>query len=567
VKPLPSDERLARYGPSTGDRVRLGDTDLWVRVGEDRQAPGDEPLWGYARNLRAGIAQATRSTDSQLDVLIAGVLVVDPMIGVVKADIGIKDGRIVGVGRAGNPGLTDGVDLEVGPMTMTFMGYGYIATPGAIDSHVHTISPALLPAALSGGVTTLIGAGFQEPPWAMERILAGLDGWPVNVGLQANARATDDGPLDALLDAGAIGFKIHEDYGAYPEIIDHALRYADDHDVSVSLHTDGLHESAELEDTVAAIAGRTVHAYHVEGAGGGHVPDLLGLVREPNVICSSTTPTIPYGVAAPAEHLPMTILNHGTSFAVPGDVALVRERIHPPTMAAEGPLHELGAIAIVNSDSQGMGRIGETLRRTMQLAHMTRAWRATEAGTGHPGLPPEVDDPYDDTDRVLRYLAKVTIEPAITHGVSDHVGSLRPGRLADIVLWKPAFFGAKPDWIFKGGYPTWGPIGEGNATVERAEPTRYQADWGASADVASRVAVTFVSGVADRATLASRLGTRRALVPVRGCRGLTRASLAWNRATAPIEIDPSDGQVSLGGRPLAIEPATDLPLNRRYFLR
>jgi urease subunit alpha len=318
---------------------------------------------------------------------------------------------------------------------------------------------------------------------------------------------------------------------------------------------------------VAAIAGRTVHAYHVEGAGGGHVPDLLGLVREPNVICSSTTPTIPYGVAAPAEHLPMTILNHGTSFAVPGDVALVRERIHPPTMAAEGPLHELGAIAIVNSDSQGMGRIGETLRRTMQLAHMTRAWRATEAGTGHPGLPPEVDDPYDDTDRVLRYLAKVTIEPAITHGVSDHVGSLRPGRLADIVLWKPAFFGAKPDWIFKGGYPTWGPIGEGNATVERAEPTRYQADWGASADVASRVAVTFVSGVADRATLASRLGTRRALVPVRGCRGLTRASLAWNRATAPIEIDPSDGQVSLGGRPLAIEPATDLPLNRRYFLR
>ena len=401
----------------------------------------------------------------------------------------------------------------------------------------------------------------------MERILAGLDGWPVNVGLQANARATNDAPLDALLDAGAIGFKIHEDYGAYPEIIDHALRYADDHDVSVSLHTDGLHESAELEDTVAAIAGRTVHAYHVEGAGGGHVPDLLGLVRESNVICSSTTPTIPYGVAAPAEHLPMTILNHGTSFAVPGDVALVRERIHPPTMAAEGPLHELGAIAIVNSDSQGMGRIGETLRRTMQLAHMTRAWRATEAGTGHPGLPPEVDDPYDDTDRVLRYLAKVTIEPAITHGVSDHVGSLRPGRLADIVLWKPAFFGAKPDWIFKGGYPTWGPIGEGNATVERAEPTRYQADWGASADVASRVAVTFVSGVADRATLASRLGTRRALVPVRGCRGLTRASLAWNRATAPIEIDPSDGQVSLGGRPLAIEPATDLPLNRRYFLR
>ena len=564
---MPPEERLARYGPGAGDRVRLGDTDLWIRVREDRQAPGDEPLWGYARNLRAGIAQAWSSTDSQLDVLIAGVLVVDPVIGVVKADIGIKDGRIVGVGRAGNPAITDGVDLEVGPLTMTFMGYGFIATPGAIDSHVHTISPALVPAALSGGVTTLIGAGFQEPPWALERILAGLEGWPVNVGLQANARAVDDGPLDALIDAGAIGFKIHEDYGAYPEIIDHTLRYADARDVSVSLHTDGLHESAELEDTVAAIAGRTVHAYHVEGAGGGHVPDLLGLVREANVICSSTTPTIPYGVGAPAEHLPMTILNHGTSYAVPGDVALVRERIHPPTMAAEGPLHELGAIGIVNSDSQGMGRSGETFRRTMQLAHVTRAWRATEAGTGHPGLPPETDDPYDDTDRVLRYLAKVTIEPAITHGVADHVGSLRPGRLADIVLWKPAFFGAKPEWIFKGGYPTWGPIGEGNATVERAEPTRYQADWGAESNVAPRVAVTFVSGAADRAALAGRLGTRRALVPVHGCRGLTRASLAWNRAVAPIEIDTADGRVTLDGRPLAIEPATDLPLNRRYFLR
>jgi len=560
-------ERLARYGPSAGDRVRLGDTNLWIRVAEDRQAPGDEPQWGYARNLRPGLAQAMRTADSQLDVLIAGVVVIDPSIGVVKADIGIKDGRIVGIGRAGNPAITDGVDLEVGPLTMTFMGYGYLATPGAIDSHVHTISPALVPAALSGGVTTFIGAGFQEPPWAMERMLAGLEGWPVNVGLQANARAVHDAPLDALLEAGAVGFKIHEDYGAYPDIIDHTLRYADRHDVSVSLHTDGLHESAELEDTVAAIAGRTVHAYHVEGAGGGHVPDLLGLVREANVICSSTTPTIPYGVAAPVEHLPMTILNHGTSFALPGDVDLVRERIHPATMAAEGPLHELGAIAIVNSDSQGMGRIGETLRRTMQLAHVMKAWRATGAGQGHPGLPPEGDDPYDDTERVLRYLAKVTVEPAITHGVAGHVGSLRPGRLADIVLWKPAFFGAKPEWIFKGGYPAWGPIGEGNATVERSEPTRFQADWGAGENVAPRVAITFVSGAVDRASLAARLGTHRALVPVEGCRGLTRASLARNRATAAIEIDPVDARVTLAGSPLAIEPVTDLPLSRRYFLR
>jgi urease subunit alpha len=537
--------RLARHGPTLGDRIRLGDTDLWITVGEDRQAPGDEPMWGYARNLRPGLAQAPRVADSQLDVLIAGAVVVDPSMGLVKADIGIKDGRIAGIGRAGNPQISDGIDLEVGPLTQTYMGYGYLVTPGAIDSHVHTISPELIPAALSGGVTTLISAGFQEPPWAMERTLAALEGWPVNVGLQANARAAEDAPLEALIEAGAVGFKIHEDYGAYPEIIDHTLRFADEHDVSVSLHTDGLNESAELDDTVAAIAGRTVHAYHVEGAGGGHVPDLIGLVREPHVICSSTTPTIPYGVAAPAEHVPMTVLNHGVSFGVPADLELVRERIRPTTMAAEGPLHELGAIGIVNSDSQGMGRIGETVRRTVQLAHVMKAWRATEAGSGHPGLP---DDGADDTARVLRYLAKVTIEPALTHGIADVVGSLLPGRLADLVLWKPAFFGAKPEWIFKAGYPAWGSIGEGNATVERSEPTRYLADWGALATVAPRVAVTFVSGAVDRTALARRFGTARSLLPVRGCRGLTRDSLALNRATAPVEVDRLTGEVSLGGR-------------------
>ncbi|MES1239909.1 MAG: amidohydrolase family protein, partial [Chloroflexota bacterium] len=288
--------------------------------------------------------------------MIVGAIVVDPLLGVVKADIGIKDGRIAGIGRAGNPAITDGIDLVIGPHTGRISGYGLIATPGAIDTHVHTLSPNLMPAALSGGVTTLVSAGFNEPPAAMERTLRGLESWPVNVGLQANARSTDPAALDTLLDAGAVGFKIHEDYGAYPELIDATLRYADAHDVTVCLHTDGLHESAELEDTVAAIAGRTVHAYHVEGSGGGHLPDLLGLVREANILCSSTTPTVPFGVNAAAEQVPMIVLNHGASFAVPDDVALVAERVHAATMAAEGPLHELGAIGIVNSDSQGMGR-------------------------------------------------------------------------------------------------------------------------------------------------------------------------------------------------------------------
>jgi urease subunit alpha len=559
-------ESLARYGPSTGDRIRLADTDLWIRVAEDRQAAGDEPQWGYAKNLRHRMAQAGRAGPSELDVVVVGAVVVDPTIGVVKADIGIKDGRIVGVGRAGNAAISGGIELHIGPHTEPISGYGLIATPGAVDSHVHLISPELLPAALSSGVTTLITAGFEEPPWAMERTLAAIAAWPLNVGLQACARTEDGRELEPLLDAGAIGFKIHEDYGAYPELIDATLRFADEAGVAVALHTDGLHESAELEDTVAAIAGRTVHAYHVEGTGGGHLPDLIGLVREPNIHCSSTTPTVPFGPGAAPEGVPMIVLNHGGSLALPADVELARERVHPATMAAEGPLHELGAIAIVNSDSQGMGRIAETVRRTIQLAHVMKAWRATEAGSGHPGLPSDGADALDDTERVLRYLAKVTIEPAIVHGVADHVGSLQPGRLADIVLWRPAWFGAKPELVIKGGLAAWAPLGEGNASVERSEPTRYRPDWGGLAGAAARLGVTFASGAAADG-LRRRATAGREIVAIGRTRGLTRADLALNRATAPIEVDPVDGRVTLAGRPLAVEPASDLPLNRRYFLR
>lgn len=569
---LSAEAYRVRFGPTTGDRVRLADTDLWVRVAEDRTARGDEPVWGYAKNLRSRMTQWDAAAGpSELDIVIAGALVLDPVIGAVKADIGIKDGRIAGVGRAGSPEMSDGIDLVIGPHTRPYMAYGLIVTPGAVDTHMHTIGPELLPPALAAGVTTLITAGFEEPPWAMERVLAGLEGWPVNVGMQAGARATDDAHLDALVEAGALGFKIHEDNGAYPDLIDHVLRYADARDVTVSLHTDGLHESAELEDTVAAIAGRTVHAYHVEGTGGGHVPDLLGLVREASVICSSTTPTIPFGVHTAVEHVPMTVLNHGLSWSVPEDLALVRERVLVARMAAEGPLHELGAIAIANSDSQGMGRIGETVRRTFQLAHVMKAWRRSAASEGVPGLPDDggLADPddRDDTARVLRYLAKVTIEPAITHGLADHVGSLRRGRLADLVLWKPGFFGVKPEWVLKGGFPAWGPLGEGNASLERAEPTRYRPDWGGTPAAAPKLSVTFVSGSADRGRLARRLRTRRTLVPVGGVRGLTRASLHLNRATSPVDIDVRTGAVSLAGRPLAVDPVTDVPLSRRYLLR
>jgi urease subunit alpha len=573
VSRLSPAERRARFGPSAGDRIRLGDTNLWIRVEEDRQALGDEPIWGYAKDIRLGMTQTAAAGPSELDAIVVGAIVVDPILGVLKADIGIKDGRIAGIGRAGNPAISDGIDLRIGPHTAPISGYGLIATPGAVDSHVHTVSPNLVSAALSGGVTTLISAGFEEPPAAMERTLRGLEGFPVNVGLQANARSLDPADLEVLLEAGAIGFKIHEDYGAYPELIDATLRLADQRDVSVSLHTDGLHERAELEDTVAAIAGRTVHAYHVEGSGGGHVPDLIALVREANVICSSTTPTIPWGVSAVDEGVPMTVLNHGATFGVAEDLALIRERTHPATMAAEGPLQELGAIQIVNSDSQGMGRIMETVRRTFQLADAMKAWRETEAGRGHPGLPEDGKTPAghaggpDDNARVLRYLAKVTIEPAITHGVSEHVGTLAPGRLADIVLWKPAYFGAKPELILKGGHPAWSPLGEGNATVERAEPTRYAPEWAGRAHGAPSVSVLFVAASANMDALQRRLETGRTIVAVSGCRGLTRASLALNRATVPVDVDPVDGRVSLAGRPLAATPLTQVPLSRRYFLR
>ena len=563
---LGREEALARYGPSSDDRIRLGDSDLWIRVAEDRQAPGDEPQWGYAKNIRHRMTQAGRAGPSELDVVVVGAVVVDPTIGVVKADIGIKDGRIVGVGRAGNADISSGIDLDIGPHTAPINAYGLIATPGAVDSHVHAISPELVPAALSGGVTTLITAGFEEPVWAMERTLAAMAAWPVNVGLQACARSEDEDALAPLLEAGAIGFKIHEDYGAYPELIDATLRFAERNAVAVSLHTDGLHESAELEDTVAAIAGRTVHAYHVEGTGGGHVPDVLGLVRELNVVCSSTTPTVPYGVGAPPEHIPMIVLNHGGSLAVPGDLELARERVHPPTMAAEGPLHELGAIGIVNSDSQGMGRMMESVRRTLQLAHVMKAWRTSPAGADHPGLPPAAADPFDDTERVLRYLAKVTVEPSIVHGVADLVGSLRAGRLADIVLWKPAWFGVKPELVLKSGVAAWAPLGDGNASVERAEPTRYRPDGGGTAAVAARLGVTFAAANAADA-MRRRSTDGRAVVAIGPTRGLTRADLIWNRATAPIEIDPTDGRVSLSGRPLAVAPVDEVPLSRRYLLR
>ncbi len=569
------DEYARRYGPTTGDRVRLADTDLWIEVEEDHVGYGDEPLWGYGKNIRSRMTQSDSvSADSELDVLIAGVLVVDPFLGVLKANIGIKGGRVVGIGRAGNPDITSGVDMTIGPSTLPIMGYGLIATAGAIDSHVHLITPNLVPVAVSSGVTTLITAGFEEPAMAMEITLRALEDSPVNVGLQASARSDRPDAVERLIEAGAIGLKIHEDWGAYPEVIDATLRLADANDLAVCLHTDSLNESAELTDTVEAIAGRVVHAYHVEGVGGGHIPDLLGLVREPNIVCSSTTPTVPYGPATAAEHADMIMAVHLNDPSVDSDRDAVAARIRPTTMAAEGPLHELGAISIVNSDSQGMGRIGETIRRTFQLADVMKAWRGSELGAGWPPAPaiqhaevrPRQVAGGADNERVLRYLAKVTAEPAIVHGIAGDVGSLLPGRLGDVVLWRPGWFGVRPELVLKSGHFAWGALGEGNASVEQAEPVLQAPHWGATGSGPARVATTFVSRRALEASLPYRLGSRRRFAAVSGTRSVTRGSLVANTATVPIEVDPRDGTVRLDDRVLRCEPVRAVPMNRRYLL-
>jgi urease subunit alpha len=574
---MPQRDYSARFGPTTGDRVRLADTDLWLRVEDDHVGYGDEPVWGYARNIRSRMTQQDGATaDSELDVLIAGVLVVDPLLGVVKTSIGVKEGRIVGIGRAGNPDVTSGVDLTIGPNTLPVMGYGLIATAGGVDSHVHLITPRLIPVALSAGVTTLITAGFEEPPAAMTATLRAFEQLPVNVGLQASARTEAAAAVQRVIDAGAIGLKIHEDWGAYPEIIDAVLGVADDNDVAVALHTDGLNESCELEDTVAAIGGRAVHAYHVEGAGGGHIPDLISLVREPTIICSSTTPTIPYGTATAAEHPEMILAVHGGSGADPADLELAAERVRPATLAAEGPLHELGAISIINSDSQGMGRIGETIRRTWQLADAMKTWRGGTDWPPAPGVRRVMPRPAasmaddglgsDDNERVLQYLAKYTIDPAITHGVSGEVGSLQPGRLADIVLWRPGYFGVRPELILKAGHFAWGPLGEGNATVEGAEPRRYAAHWGGLGRTPASLSVTFVSRAAMDAGIAARIGGERRLVAVSGTRSVRKDSLTAGRACPPVTVDLADGTVRLNGRMVAADPVAEVPLSRRYLL-
>ncbi|MCC6193630.1 MAG: urease subunit alpha [Burkholderiales bacterium] len=543
----------ARYGPTTGDRVRLGDTDLFARIERDETSYGDEVLRGWGKSLRAGVMMNDRvAAASELDLVITNAIVIDPVLGVVKANIGVKDGLIVGVGRAGNPDIVDNPDLLIGSATVPVYGNGFIATPGGIDTHVHLVQPRLIPVALGAGMTTLITGGLNEnPAFNLERMFMAFEQQPVNLGVLGRAASTVREPLARQVESGACGLKVHEDYAGYPSIVDQALTVADAFDVQVAMHTDGINESCELHETVAAIAGRAIHAYHVEGIGGGHAPDILAIAGVANVIGSSTTPTIPYGRNVVAEHHAMMWSVHGMNHHVLSDRMMIADRVRDSTMRAESLLHELGAISIINSDSQGMGRIGEVIRRTWQLAHQMKRLRETQA---------------DDNARILRYLTKYTLNPARAHGVDRWVGSLEPGKLADIVLWRPEFFGVKPELVIKGGYPAWGALGEGNASIGQSEPVLYGAHWGGMGRAAASLSANFVSDAATAGGFARRVrGGRRALA-VHGTRTVSKRDMLYNQANPRIDIDPRTAEIAIDGQPLPPLPDDDLPLNRRYFL-
>lgn len=546
----------ALYGPTVGDRIRLGDTDLFLSVESDCTSYGNEITHGWGKNTRTGMMHAYRTPSaSELDDVIVGAVIADPVLGVFKGDIGIKDGLIAGIGRAGNPDIMDGVDLVLGPNTNVFPAAGLIATPGGVDSHVHIYhNPKLLETAIGAGLTTFIGAGLNHNgDFTIHKYFEAFENVPINLGVQGRGAASHPAPIEHNIEAGACGMKIHEDEGAYPYVIDLCLQVAEQYDVSVALHTDGLQESMQVTDTIEAIGGRALHAYHVEGVGGGHAPDLLKLAGVENIMTSSTTPTVPYTAGTYQEHFPMTALVHGLTPHIPTDIAALEARVRRETMAAEDVLHDMGAVPIINSDSQGMGRIGEVITRTWQLAHKMKKERG-------------VSNPDHDNDRILQYLAKITINPAITHGISDYVGSLQKGKMADIVLWDPRFFGVKPDVVFKGGFVAWGPSGEGNASISMCEPTVYGPAFGAMSPAAGRLSAFFVSQASLDNRLPRRLNTCRKLLPVRNVRSAAKRKMVLNTLNPTIDIDPRTSRVLVDGHEAVSEAVNEVPLNRLYLI-
>ena len=549
--------------PRPGDRIRLGDTGLVIRVGGTSYADGFTLLTGFAKTARDGIGLRAVRTEESCDVVVTNVVVIDPVLGVISASIGIREGRIVGVGRAGNPDTTDDIDVVVGTGTIIVPGEGLIATPGAIDTHVHLLSPRICEAALSSGVTTILGQEFGpfwgvgvNSKWGLRTAYGSFDAWPVNVGFLGRGSSSLVGPLEEALEGGVCAFKVHEDLGAHLRSLDTALRVADDYDVQVAIHTDGLNENLSVADTLAVLGGRVVHAYHVEGCGGGHVPDVLTLAGVGNIIGSSTNPTLPYGRDAIAEHEAMIVAVHGLRPELPGELRLAHDRVRASTMAAEDVLHDLGVIPITSSDAQGMGRAGETIRRTFAMASVMKAGRG----------PLEGDESDDDNARALRYLAKLTINPAIAHGIAHEVGSLEAGKLADLVLWRPEYFGAKPFLVLKAGLPAWGVVGDPNASLDSCEPLVLGPQFAGSGAAPADVSVVFVNAAAAAAD-SDVLATRRRRVAVRNTRTIGLASmLCGNDRLGEVEVSADAARVSFDGAEITTPPVDSVPLSRLYFL-
>jgi urease subunit alpha len=556
------------YGPTTGDRVRLGDTGLWLRVERDCTVYGDECKFGGGKVIRDGMGQAAGvSAADALDVVITNALIVD-WTGIYKADIGIKAGLIAGIGKAGNPDVMAGVTkgMVVGVTTEVIAGEGLIVTAGGIDSHIHFICPQQIDEALASGVTTFIGGGTgpatgtcattcTPSPRDLHLMLQALDAFPINVGLTGKGNSARPEGLTDIIAAGACGLKLHEDWGTTPSAINQCLAVADAHDVQVTIHTDTLNESGAVEHTIAAIKGRTIHTYHSEGAGGGHAPDILRVCSEPNVIPSSTNPTRPYTVNTIDEHLDMLMVCHHLDAGIPEDVAFAESRIRAETIAAEDILHDLGAISIISSDSQAMGRVGEVITRTWQTAHKMRQQRGELPG-----------DSGDDNTRIKRYVAKYTINPAIAHGCGHIIGSVEVGKLADLVLWKPALFGAKPEMIVKGGFIAWAQMGDPNASIPTPQPVRMRPQFGGFGRAAGATSLALVSQASLAAGSLAGLGLAKRLEGVRRCRGIGKADLKLNTATPRITVDPETYVVTADGERLTCGPARELPLTQRYAL-
>ncbi len=560
------------FGPTAGDRIRLADTDLLVEIEEDRSGgpghAGDEAVFGGGKVIRESMGQSRVSrADGAPDTVITGAVVLDHW-GIVKADIGIRDGRITGIGKAGNPDTMDGVhpDLVIGPETEIIAGNGKILTAGAVDAHVHFICPQIADEALASGVTTLVGGGtgpaegskattITPGSWHLARMFEAMEGYPLNIGLLGKGNTVSYDSMRAQLRAGAVGFKIHEDWGATPAVIDACLSVCEESGAQLAIHTDTLNEAGFVGDTLAAIAGRTLHAYHTEGAGGGHAPDIITVVSEANVLPSSTNPTRPHTVNTVDEHLDMLMVCHHLNPAVPEDLAFAESRIRPGTIAAEDVLHDLGAISIISSDSQAMGRVGEVVLRTWQTAHVMKRRRGALPGDG-----------AADNRRARRYVAKYTINPAVAQGLDHEIGSVETGKLADIVLWEPAFFGVKPLLVIKGGQIAYAQMGDANASIPTPQPILPRPMFGATGRAPAANSLNFVTQWALDDGLPERLGLGKRFTPIRSTRGVTKADMRNNDARPHVEVDPDTFTVTVDGTVIEPQPVAELPMAQRYFL-